>query len=173
MSLKNVPFGSADKFNVIIEIAQGSQDKYEYDEELDVIKLDRVLYSAQRFPANYGFIPETRADDGDHTDVLLFSTNPIFPGAVVEARAIGFMNMEDGGEIDNKILAVPTEDPRFDHVKSLSELPEHSPKEIKNFFETYKILQNKSVNVGDFENADKAKEYIESTRKTFESEGHA
>lgn len=173
MSLKHVPFGSLDKFNVIIEIAQGSQDKYEYDEELDVIKLDRVLYSSQRFPANYGFIPETRADDGDHTDVLLFSTNPIIPGAVVEARAIGFMNMEDGGEIDNKILAVPTEDPRFAHMSSLADMAEHSPKEIKNFFETYKMLQNKSVTVGEFEDANKAKEYIEQTRKVYSEEVHA
>src|SRR6478672_7619639 len=125
MSLKQVPFGSPEKFNVIIEISQGSQDKYEYDEELDVIKLDRVLYSAVRFPANYGFIPETRADDGDHTDVLLFSTNPIMPGAVVEARAIGFMNMNDSGEIDNKILAVPVADPRYEHVKALKDLSEH------------------------------------------------
>ena len=170
MSLKNVPFGSLDKFNVIIEISQGSHDKYEYDEEMDVIKLDRVLFSAQRYPYNYGFIPETRADDGDHTDVLLFSTNPIFPGAVVEARAIGFMNMEDNGEIDNKILAVPTEDPRFNDVKSLSDLPEHSPKEIRNFFETYKLLENKAVSVGDFEGADKAKDYIEQTCKVYAEE---
>lgn len=173
MSLRNVPFGSIDKFNVIIEISQGSQDKYEYDEDLDVIKLDRVLYSSQRFPANYGFIPETRADDGDHTDVVLFSTNPIFPGAVVEARAIGFMNMNDSGETDNKILAIPTDDPRFSHVKSLAELPEHSPKEIKNFFETYKILQEKQVTVGEFEGADKAREYIEQTRKVYSEENHS
>lgn len=172
MSLKNVPFGTAEKFNVIIEIAQGSQDKYEYDEELDVIKLDRVLFSSQRFPANYGFIPETRADDGDHTDVVLFSTNPILPGAVVEARAIGFMNMNDSGDIDNKILAVPVSDPRFAHVKSLEELPEHSPKEIKNFFETYKILQNKTVTVGEFESAQKAQEYINTTREVYAKEHH-
>ncbi len=173
MSLKDVPFGGPEKFNVIIEISQGSQDKYEYDEELDVIKLDRVLYTAQRFPANYGFIPATRADDGDHTDVLLFSTNPIFPGGVVEARAIGFMNMNDSGEIDNKILAVPTEDPRFADVQSLADLPEHSPKEIKNFFETYKLLQNKTVTVGEFEGADKALEFIKTTRDTYEQEPHS
>ncbi len=170
MGLKDVPFGSVEKFNVIIEISQGSHDKYEYDEKLDVIKLDRVLFSAQRYPYNYGFIPETRADDGDHTDVLLFSTNPIPPGVVVEARAIGFMNMEDGGEIDNKILAVPTEDPRFKSVKSLDDLSEHSPKEIRNFFETYKILENKSVSVGEFEGVDKAEEYIQKTREAYSHE---
>lgn len=173
MSLKDVPFGSIDKFNVIIEISQGSHDKYEYDEELDVVKLDRVLFSSMRYPYNYGFIPETRADDGDHTDVVLFSTNPIFPGAVVEARAIGFMNMEDDGEIDNKIIAVPTEDPRFNSVKSFDDLSEHSPKEIRNFFETYKLLENKTVKVGEFEGADKAREYIEQTRKVFEEENAA
>ncbi len=173
MSLKDVPFGSADKFNVIIEISQGSHDKYEYDEKLDVIKLDRVLFSSMRYPYNYGFIPETRADDGDHTDVVLFSTNPIIPGAVVEARAIGFMNMEDAGEIDNKILAVPTEDPRFNSVKSLTDMSEHSPKEIKNFFETYKLLENKEVKVGEFEDAAKAQSYIEQTRKVYEAEHSA
>ncbi|QQS23274.1 inorganic diphosphatase [bacterium] len=170
MGLKDVPFGSVEKFNVIIEISQGSHDKYEYDEELDVIKLDRVLFSAQRYPYNYGFIPQTRADDGDNTDVLLFSTNPIPPGVVVEARAIGFMNMEDNGEIDNKVLAVPTEDPRYKSVKSLADLSEHSPKEIKNFFETYKILENKSVSVGEFEGADKALEYIAKTRDVYSKE---
>ncbi len=170
MSLKHIPFGSPEKFNVIIEISQGSQDKYEYDEELDVIKLDRVLYSSQRFPANYGFIPETRAEDGDHADVLLFSTNPIIPGAVVEARAIGFMNMIDSGEADNKILAVPTSDPRFSDVKSLEDLPEHSAKEIKNFFETYKLLQNKTVTIDGFAGVDEAIKFIRSTRETYKSE---
>ncbi len=170
MGLKDVPFGDVEKFNVIIEIAQGSQDKYEYDEKLDIIKLDRVLFSAQRYPANYGFIPETRADDGDHTDVLVFSTNPIFPGAVVEARAIGYMNMVDGGEIDNKILAVPTEDPRFRDVQSLDDLSEHSPKEIKNFFETYKLLENKEVSIGGFENKEMAIKYIEGTREAYSKE---
>ena len=170
MGLKDVPFGAPEKFNVIIEISQGSQDKYEIDEELGILKLDRVLFSAQRYPANYGFIPETRAEDGDHADVLLFSTNPIIAGAIVEARAIGLMHMEDGGEKDNKIIAVPTADPRFKNVKSLDDLSEHSPKEIKNFFETYKILENKSVSVGEFEGPDKALEFINATRDAYQKE---
>lgn len=170
MSLKNVPFGSIEKFNVIIEIAQGSQDKYEYDEELDVIKLDRVLHTAQSYPTNYGFIPETRADDGDHTDVLLLSTNPIITGSVVEARAIGFMNMVDSDEIDNKIIAVPTEDPRFDHMTSLDDVPKHALKEYKHFFETLKMLQNKVITIGEYDSADKAREYIEQTRKVYADE---
>ena len=173
MGLKDVPFGSVEKFNVIVEISQGSQDKYEIDEELDVLKLDRVLYSSQRYPFNYGFIPQTRADDGDHTDVLLFSTNPIIAGAVVEARAIGFLNMVDGGEIDNKIFAVPTKDPRFENVKSFAEISEHTPKEIKNFFDTYKLLENKTVETGEFGSADEARAYIEKTRKVFEEDNAA
>ncbi|MEZ4180276.1 MAG: inorganic diphosphatase [Candidatus Doudnabacteria bacterium] len=168
MALKDVPSGSLEKFNVIIEIPQGSQDKYEYDEKLDVIKLDRVLFTSQRFPANYGFVPQTLADDGDPADVLLFSTNPLFPGAVVEARAIGFMNMSDSGETDNKIIAVPTEDIRFADVKSLNDIPEHSSKEIKNFFETYKLLQNKEVVVGDFEDKEAAQAYLQKSIDRFE-----
>lgn len=170
MGLKDIPFGSPEKFNVIIEISQGSQDKYEYDEELDVIKLDRVLFTAQRYPTNYGFIPETRAEDGDHADVLLLSTNPILPGAVVEARAIGFMNMVDSDEVDNKVIAVPTGDPRWADIQSLQDLPEHQLKEMKNFFETYKLLQNKVVTIGDYESKEKALEFIEATRKVYEQE---
>lgn len=173
MGLKDVPFGSLEKFNVIIEISQGSQDKYEYDEELDVLKLDRVLHTAQAYPSNYGFIPETRADDGDHTDVLLMSTNPIVPGAVVEARAIGFMNMVDSDEIDNKIIAVPTEDPRFHDVTSLDQIPKHFLKEYKHFFETLKMLQHKVITIGDYEGPEKALEYIEKTRKVYEEEHSA
>ncbi len=150
MSLKDVPFGEQDAFNVVVEISAGSQDKYEYDEHDDVIKLDRVLYGAQRYPANYGFIPETRAEDGDHTDVLLLSTNPITVGAVVVARAIGFMEMVDSGEVDDKVIAVPIKDPRFGDILSLDDLPAHVLKEWKNFFETYKALNGKVVEIKGF-----------------------
>lgn len=170
MSIKTLPFGEIDEFNVVIEIPQGSQDKYEYDEKLDIIKLDRVLYGAQRYPVNYGFIPETRALDGDHTDVLLFATNPLISGCVATARAIGFMEMVDGGDIDNKILAVPTEDPRFTDIQNLEDLPAHLLKEIQNFFETYKVLQNKKVEVKGFYGKDRALQEIESTRKAYSEE---
>ncbi len=163
-----MPFGEMEAFHTVVEIPQGSQDKYEYDEELDVIKLDRVLYGAQRFPFNYGFIPETRAEDGDHTDVLLFSTNPIMVGAVVVSRPIGFMEMIDGGEVDNKILAVPVKDPRFADTQSLDDLPQHYLAEIKNFFETYKALQKKSVEVRGFGDKARALQELESTKKTYE-----
>lgn len=170
MGLKDVPFGTEDKFNVIIEISQGSQDKYEYDEELDVLKLDRVLHTAQAYPTNYGFIPETRAEDGDHADVLLLSTNPIIPGSVVEARAIGFMDMIDSEEPDHKVIAVPTEDPRFKDTQSLSDIPEHSLKEYKHFFETLKHLQNKVITVGEYGDVEKAREFIRSTREAYSHE---
>ncbi len=170
MSIKTLPFGETDCFNVVIEIAKGSQDKYEYDEKLDVIKLDRVLFSSYSYPANYGFIPETRALDGDHADVLLFSTNPLVPGTVATGRAIGFMEMVDKGEIDNKIIAVPTEDPRFADVQSLEDLPGHVLKEIQNFFETYKILQNQKVEVKGFSGKERAMQELEATRKAYQKE---
>ncbi|MBX4187831.1 MAG: inorganic diphosphatase [Candidatus Doudnabacteria bacterium] len=170
MNIKDLPFGEIEKFNVVIEIPQGSQDKYEYDEKLDVIKLDRVLFGSQRFPANYGFIPQTRAEDGDHTDVVLLATNPINSGFIVSARAIGFMEMIDGGEIDNKIIAVPTEDPRFKDIQALEDLPEHRLKEIQNFFETYKLLQNKKVEVKGFHGKEQAVQEIEKTKEVYSKE---
>ena len=170
MNIKNLPFGEMEAFHVVVEIPQGSQDKYEYDEELDVIKLDRVLYSAQRYPTNYGFVPETRAEDGDHTDVLLFSTNPLVAGCVAEARAIGFMDMIDGGEVDNKILAVPVKDPRFKDIQSLDDLPQHLLLEIKNFFENIKVLQGKVVEVRGFGDKARALQELESTKKAYEAQ---
>jgi inorganic pyrophosphatase len=170
MNIKDLPFGEIEKFNVVVEIPQGSQDKYEYDEELDVIKLDRVLYGSQRFPANYGFVPQTRAEDGDHTDVVLLTTNPINSGFVVTARALGFMEMIDGGEVDNKIIAVPTEDPRFSDVQTLEDLPEHKLKEIQNFFETYKLLQKKKVEVKGFQDKDRAIQELEKTKEVYSKE---
>jgi inorganic pyrophosphatase len=167
MNIKDLPFGETEAFNVVVEIPQGSQDKYEYDEKLDAIKLDRVLFGAQRYPANYGFIPETRAEDGDHTDVLLFTTNPVVVGAVVEARAIGFMEMIDGGDIDNKILAVPVADPRFKDTQDLSDLPQHQLKEIQNFFETYKVLQGKKVEVKGFADKARAVAELDKTRAAY------
>jgi inorganic pyrophosphatase len=167
MNIHNLPFGEIEKFNVVVEIPKGSQDKYEYDEKLDVIKLDRVLYGSQRFPFNYGFVPKTRAADGDHADVLLISTNPLFPGVVVEARAIGLMEMVDGGDQDNKIFAVPIADPRFNDVLALEDLPAHTLKEIQNFFETYKVLQNKNVEVNGFKDKAAAIMELEKTRKAF------
>ena len=171
MSIHTLPFGTPEKFHVLVEIPKGSQDKYEYDEELHVMKLDRVLYSAQAFPTNYGFIPETRALDGDHADAMLFSTNPIFPGTVVEARAIGFMEMIDSGEVDNKILAVPTKDPRFADFNTLEDLPAHVLKEIQNFYENIKVLQGKTVEVKGFFGPERAIEELKETNERYKTQG--
>ena len=170
MNIKDLPFGDIEAFNVVVEIPQGSQDKYEYDEELDVVKLDRVLYGSQRFPGNYGFIPQTRAEDGDHTDVLLLTTNPLIPGTIAKGRAIGFMEMIDAGDKDNKIIAVPVADPRFNDIQSLDDIPSHRLAEIKNFFETYKALQNKQVEVKGFSDKARAVQELENTKKVYEEE---
>lgn len=170
MNIKDLPFGEMEKFNVVVEISQGSQDKYEYNEKLDVIALDRVLYGAQRYPANYGFIPETRAEDGDHADVVLLTTNPILVGAIVPSRALGIMEMVDSGEVDNKIIAVPVKDPRFADIQTLDDLPEHQLKEIQNFFETYKALEGKKVEVKGFKNKDRALEELTKTKAAYSKE---
>ena len=172
MNIKTLPFGEMEAFNVLVEIPARTQTKYEYDEEQDIIKLDRVLYGSQRYPMNYGFIPQTRAADGDHTDVLLFTTEPLMPGSVAVCRAIGFMEMIDGGEVDNKILAVPVKDPRFSDILSLDDLPQHTLKEIQNFFETYKALEKKSVEVKGFQGKEKALQEIEETKKAYSEESH-
>lgn len=171
MSIQQLPFGTPEKFNVLVEIPKGSQDKYEYDEELHIIKLDRVLYSSQAFPTNYGFIPETRALDGDHADAMLFSTNPIFPGTVVEARAIGILDMIDSGEVDNKILAVPVKDPRFNDILTLEDLPAHVLKEIENFYQNIKVLQGKVVETKGFSGPEKAIEELKSTNERYKAQG--
>lgn len=169
--MKNLPFGTPEKFNVVVEISKGSQDKYEFDEELEVIKLDRVLYSAQAFPTNYGFIPETRALDGDHADAMLFSTNPIVVGAVVEARAIGMLDMVDSGEVDNKILCVPVKDPRFNDILTLEDLPAHTLKEIENFYQNIKVLQGKVVETKGYKGVEEAKAELISTNERFQAQG--
>lgn len=155
---ENIPIGSKapEEFNVIIEIPQGSQNKYEYDETMQAIKLDRVLFSPFHYPTDYGFIPETRSEDGDHLDALVLASKPLFPGCVVVARPVAVFDMVDQGEKDEKILAVAADDPRFADVKALNDLPPHLPKEIAHFFEAYKALENKKVEVSGWRGRDDA-----------------
>jgi len=129
-----LPSGEATNFNVVIEIPYGSQDKFELDEETGLLHLDRVLYGAAFYPLHYGFIPSTKADDGDACDALVFMTTPVPTMTVVPCRAIGMITMTDSGEQDNKILAVPTVDPRFDDVTDIGDLPQHILKDIVDFF---------------------------------------
>jgi len=142
-----LPSGTVEAFNVVIEIPYGSQNKYELDPETGALMLDRVLYSAEFYPFNYGFIPSTKAEDGDALDVAVLLTNPVPPLTVVKARAIGIIKKIDSGDQDNMILAVPVSDPRFNDIQDISQIPQHKIVEIIDFFKNYKRLQNKVVEV--------------------------
>lgn len=167
MSLKNIPIGkkAPEEFNVVVEIPQESQNKYEYDAEMDAIKLDRVLYSPFHYPVNYGFIPQTLSDDGDTLDAMVFSTIPFAIGTIVRARPIALFKMHDDKGRDYKILAVPMDDPRFDDINAMADLPKHTLKEIGHFFEVYKELEGKEVKVEGFEDGEAAKEEIRRAMK--------
>jgi inorganic pyrophosphatase len=146
--------------NGIIEIPKNNRAKYELDKESGLLKLDRVLYSAMYYPANYGFIPRTYCDDDDPLDILVLSQETIVPMCLVDAKVIGVMQMLDGGEKDDKIIAVAANDMSVQHINDISELPEHSIKEMRNFFEDYKKLENKSVLVEDFQGREVAQQIV-------------
>ncbi len=149
-----------EEVNVVIEVPQGSQNKYEFDKVSGLVKLDRVLFSSVHYPADYGMIPQTYAPDGDPLDALVLVTNPTMPGVLIEARALGVMKMIDNGEQDDKLLCVPINDVRFEHMKDLKDVPQRIIDEITNFFETYKILEKKEVKITDWLDAKAAKEII-------------
>ena len=138
---KNIP----EEINVIVEINKGSKNKYELDKETGLIMLDRVMYTSQDYPFDYGFVPQTHWHDGDPLDVVLLTTHPLVPGLLLSARPVGVLDMIDDGESDAKIIAVPVKDPRWKEVKDLSDINPHTIDEIKHFFETYKQIQKKEV----------------------------
>jgi len=150
---------------VVLEIPKGSRNKYEFNEEFGLIELDRVNYTAMAHPYDYGFIPGTRSEDGDHLDAFVLLDNSAFPGALVSARPVGVLFMVDDGEKDEKIIAVPSKDPRYNHIKDLSDLSPHIKKEIEHFFAHYKDLQKVTVELKGWGNAEKAKEVIEKSRE--------
>jgi inorganic pyrophosphatase len=133
--------------NVLIEIPAGSKNKYEFDKDMNAFALDRVLYSSVVYPYDYGFVPNTLADDGDPLDGMVLMDQPTFPGCVIAARPIGMLEMIDGGDRDEKILAVPDKDPRYAGVKSLQDVAQHRLDEIAEFFQTYKNLEKKAVEI--------------------------
>ncbi|HVT75339.1 MAG TPA: inorganic diphosphatase [Candidatus Paceibacterota bacterium] len=159
--LHDLPAGAKNKMNVVIEINKGSKNKYEIDKETGIIALDRVAHTAQDFPFDYGFVPQTLWDDGDALDVVVLTTYPLFPGILVRVRPVAIMNMIDSGESDAKVIAVPVDDPRFDDIKDLADVNKHTLKEIEHFYGTYKKLQNKVVETQGFKGRKEAEAAFE------------
>ncbi len=154
-------------FLAVIEIPKGGRNKYELDKETGMIILDRVLYTSTHYPANYGFIPRTYADDGDPLDVLVLCQEKIDPLVLVRCYPIGVLKMIDAGKIDEKIIAIPFTDPTYAAYKELEELPEHMSKEISHFFEVYKTLENKDTSVNEVMGRQEAERVIESCIKAY------
>lgn len=171
MDLSKIKVGSnPDKLNVVIEIPYGSNIKYEIDKDSGAVVVDRVMYSAMFYPANYGFVPNTLSDDGDPADVLVINEYPLQAGSVIKARLIGVLIMEDESGLDEKLIAVPISkiDPRYDRIKSLEDLPQITLDRIKNFFETYKMLEpNKWVKVKEYKDLNVAKEILDKAIKDY------
>ena len=149
---------------VTVEVPKGCRNKYEFDHETQRIKLDRVLFSAVHYPADYGFIEGTLAEDGDEVDVLVLISEPTFSGCLIEARPVGVLQMKDEKGIDNKILAVPEKDPMWNHIGDIHEIPPHLLAEIENFFQTYKKMEAKVVISDGWKSVNVAKEYLKQTK---------
>ncbi len=153
--------------NVLIEIPGGSKNKYEFDKDLNAFALDRVLYASVQYPYDYGFIPNTLADDGDPLDGMVIMDQPTFPGCVITARPIGMLEMIDGGDRDEKLLCVPEKDPRFKEVTSLQQIAPHRLDEISEFFATYKRLEKKETQILGWKDLDSVNALIEQCVKAF------
>ncbi|MDR3710913.1 MAG: inorganic diphosphatase [Capsulimonadaceae bacterium] len=162
----NIPVGknAPQIVNAIIEIPQGSNNKYEYDHELEVFKLDRTLYSPLYYPFDYGWVCDTLALDGDPLDILVITSQPTFPGCLIETRPLGVLMMRDDKGPDEKILSVAAADPRFRGMTHLSDLPTHILKEIVHFFDIYKELEEKQTNVLGWQDVESAYEVIKKCR---------
>ena len=154
--------------NVIIEIPKNSKNKYEIDKETGMIALDRVMHTAQDYPFDYGFVPQTLFDDGDALDVVVLTTYPLAPGILVRCRPVAIMGMLDSGEQDDKVIAVPVDDPRFDEVQDKADVNKHTLKEIEHFFSTYKKIQEKSVAISGFNGRDAAMEAFNKSVKMYQ-----
>ena len=151
-----------ERIYAVVECLKGDRNKYEYDKDIPGVVLDRVLHSNVHYPSDYGFIPRSFYEDGDPFDVLVLVEDSTFPGCVIAVRPVALMRMDDDGEQDDKVIAVPTEDPRFDHITDLADIPDHRTAEIDEFFETYKNLEpGKEVETLGWEDKAAALEAIE------------
>ena len=159
--------GKKEAMNVVIEIPKGSKNKYEIDKKTGLIALDRVMHTSQDYPFDYGFVPQSLWHDGDPLDVVVLSTYPFVPGVLVRCRPVAIMHMVDSGDQDEKIIAVPAEDPRFNQVKDLEDINPHTLKEIEHFFLTYKKLQNKEVEINGTEGRTQAEAAFEEGLKIY------
>ena len=149
-----------DLVTAVVEIPRGSRNKYELDKESGLLKLDRVLYSAVHYPGDYGFIPRTLHEDGDPLDVLVRLNEPTFPGCQIEVRPIGVLKMLDKGEPDDKVLAIPAQDPFHAEYFDIADIPQHYLKEIEHFFHIYKDLEGKRVEILGWEKSDVAMQVV-------------
>lgn len=158
---------SPEDFIAVVEIEKGSKNKYELDKETGHIILDRILYTSTHYPANYGLIPRTWADDNDPLDVLVICTESLKPLSLVRCYPIGVIRMLDSGKLDEKIIAIPFGDPSYNHYKDITELPEHVYNEMCHFFSVYKSLENKETVVNDVQNAEEAKRIIKTCLEAY------
>ena len=155
-------------FEALIEIPRGCKEKYELDKETGLLRLDRVLYTSTVYPANYGLIPRTYADDGDPLDVLVMCQESIVPMTLVQCYPIGVIKMIDGGSMDEKIIAIPFGDPNFNTYTDISELPAHIFEEMMHFFEVYKKLEHKETAVKEIRHRDEAVQIVKKCMETYE-----
>ena len=157
--------------NALIEIPLGSKNKYELDAETGRIRLDRVLYASMMYPAEYGILENTLAPDGDALDILVICSDATFPGCIVPARVLGYLDMVDNGKLDYKLIAVVDCDPRYNHYRQIEDINPFVLEEIANFFANYKVLQGIRVEVGTFHNAQEALQIIEECKAAFQQGG--
>lgn len=168
----HLPIGdrTPEAVNAIVEIPLGEVNKYEYDKKLHVFRLDRSLFSPVHYPGDYGFIPSTKADDGDPLDILILVDTPSFPGCLVEARPVGVLEMTDQGVADQKILAVPVHNPRYNEVHDYSGVYTHVLREIEHFFSIYKDLEGRRTRISGWRDAEHARNLIRESHERFSQE---
>jgi inorganic pyrophosphatase len=168
----DVPTGedAPEEFNALIEIPKGSKVKYELDKDTGLLKVDRILYSSVIYPANYGFIPRTLGDDDDPLDLLVVMQEPVQALSIMRVRPIGMMHMVDEGQNDEKIICVHLDDPEYHNFDHYEQLPSHRILELQRFFEDYKVLEGKHVDVGDFEGPEEAIDAVRHAMELYEKQ---